>query len=543
MRQALYRKWRPRTFDEVCGQEHITSILKYECASGAFSHAYLFCGTRGTGKTTCAKILAKAVNCLSPVDGSPCGKCAACLAIDSGSATDVIEMDAASNNGVDNIRDIRDEVVYSPSMLKYKVYIVDEVHMLSVSAFNALLKTLEEPPSHVIFILATTELHKLPSTIISRCRRFDFRRIATPTIAARLSEVAEKEGIKLESDAAFLLAKLAEGGMRDALSLLDLCAGEGKTITAELASEVVGVTGRDKIASLVSALSAEDIETVFSTVAEVSASSQDISVFWQELLAFYRDMLVIKTSKNAQRYLDLTENETAEVEKCAALFTKEKLISHCRLIEGALGEMLRASGAKRLICEMTLVKMCDTELDSSPEALGARLAKLEDRLDAGNFTAPKRTSAENGATGEVLKIHDVDVGAKREVPRERPADAGGERAKEHAPSGASGVKKLLPYWPEVIERVCGDDPSLAGFLRNSKTYKNESGAIVLRLDSEFAASMIKARKTAAENMLAVISGFEKRKLAPSELIIEVSHANDIVDEGRAGIEEIMNDAD
>ncbi|MBQ2377933.1 MAG: DNA polymerase III subunit gamma/tau, partial [Clostridia bacterium] len=231
MHQALYRKWRPTTFDDVCGQDHITSVLKYECQSGKFSHAYLFCGSRGTGKTTCAKILAKAVNCEDIQNGNPCGKCPSCLAIDNGSAIDVLEMDAASNNGVDNIRDIRDEVVYTPSMLKYRVYIVDEVHMLSNSAFNALLKTLEEPPAHVIFILATTEMHKLPSTIISRCQLFDFRRISVPVITARLLKIAEADGIEISPDAAALIARIAQGGMRDAVSLLELCSGSRQRIT------------------------------------------------------------------------------------------------------------------------------------------------------------------------------------------------------------------------------------------------------------------------------------------------------------------------
>ena len=244
MHQALYRKWRPQVFDDVYGQEHITSILKYETENHKFSHAYLFCGSRGTGKTTCAKILAKAVNCESPVNGSPCNKCASCMAVDSGAATDVLEMDAASNNGVENIRDIRDEVVYTPSSLKYRVYIVDEVHMLSGSAFNALLKTLEEPPSHVVFILATTELHKLPATIISRCQRFDFRRIATDTLVSRLSYIAERENISAQPEALRAIAKLAQGGMRDAISLLELCAGNHTTVTEELVAATVGSGGK-----------------------------------------------------------------------------------------------------------------------------------------------------------------------------------------------------------------------------------------------------------------------------------------------------------
>lgn len=544
MRQALYRKWRPKTFDEVYGQEHITSILKYECANGKFSHAYLFCGSRGTGKTSCAKILAKAVNCENPINGSPCGKCPSCLAIDAGSATDVVEMDAASNNGVDNIRDIRDEVVYSPSMLKYKVYIVDEVHMLSVSAFNALLKTLEEPPAHVIFILATTELHKLPSTIISRCRRFDFRRIAVPVISERLMYVAEKENIKLDKNASFLIAKLAQGGMRDALSLLDLCAGEGRGITEELVADTVGMTGRDEVASLVRALQSGDFDKIFDVVAEVVSSSKDIAVFWQDLMSFYRDMLVIKTAKtaeNASKYLDLTEGERDITEKCAALFSRETLIYHCRLAEDALAEMQKSNSAKRLCAEMTLVKMCDATLSSSDSALLARISALEDRLDRAQYYAPM-------PAGEAAEIKVTDAGDRKTQTKSNAENkADGENPKADETDGntpvkpAAHIKKMLPYWSEVVDKICAGDPSLAGFLRNSKTYKNESGAIVLRLDSDFAATMIKARKTATENMLAVLSTYEKRRLSPTDLVIEVSHANDVIDEGRESIEEIIKD--
>ena len=296
MHQALYRKWRPKTFDDVCGQEQVTSVLKYETEHRAFSHAYLFCGSRGTGKTTCAKILAKAVNCEHPVNGSPCGTCAACRAIEDGSATDVLEMDAASNNGVDNIRDIRDEVVYAPSSLRYRVYIIDEVHMLSVSAFNALLKTLEEPPEHVVFILATTELQKLPATIISRCQRFDFRRISLDALTGRLTYIAEQEKIGLEPEAARMLAKLAQGGMRDAISLLELCAGYHCKITPQVVTDAVGMTGRDAMLRTAQAIAERDYDSLFAQVDEVVRSSKDLIVFWQDLISIYRDMLVVKTT-------------------------------------------------------------------------------------------------------------------------------------------------------------------------------------------------------------------------------------------------------
>ncbi len=527
MHQALYRKWRPTTFDDVCGQDHITSVLKYECENGKFSHAYLFCGSRGTGKTTCAKILAKAVNCESPVGGSPCGKCPSCVAIDSGSATDVLEMDAASNNGVDNIRDIRDEVVYSPSLLKYRVYIVDEVHMLSSSAFNALLKTLEEPPAHVIFILATTELHKLPSTIISRCQRFDFRRISIPIITERLLRISEEEGIKIEKSAAQLLAKLAMGGMRDAVSLLELCAGTRQEITEALVADIVGISGRDSTSRLVSAIAEKDYEAIFEKVAEVVASSKDITVFWQDLLAFYRDMLVVKTSKNARKYLDLTENEAGQTENAAKLFGKETLIYHCKLIEAALVTMQRSNSAARLCAEMTLIRMCDESLDSSSDALLARISAIEDKLSTGLY-APQDVKAEE---------------SKSTPKPQKPTPKADKKTVDiySAPSEPTGKKRALSYWIEAVDKICKNDPSLTGFLKSSKTYKNSEGNIVIRLDSDFASNMIKARKSTLDTIIATLSFYEKRQLSASNILFEVSHENDIIDEGRENIEEIIRD--
>ncbi|MBR0454775.1 MAG: DNA polymerase III subunit gamma/tau, partial [Clostridia bacterium] len=409
MHQALYRKWRPQTFDDVCGQEHVTSILKYETENNKFSHAYLFCGSRGTGKTTCAKILAKAVNCEASVNGSPCNKCASCLAIDAGTATDVLEMDAASNNGVDNIRDIRDEVVYTPSALKYRVYIVDEVHMLSGSAFNALLKTLEEPPSHAVFILATTELHKLPSTIVSRCQRYDFRRIATDTLVKRLSHIADSEGISYDSDALRIIAKMAQGGMRDAISLLELCAGNRERITAELVNDTLGVGGRDASESIVRAIAASDFDTVFGAVDEVVRSSKDIAVFWQDLIAFYRDMLVVKTTKAAKNYLDLTDDEHEHLIGVASLFTKETLLYHCRILDDTLYSMQRSGFAKRTVAEMALVKMCDMSLETSADTLAARISKLENAIAAGNISlaAPVATETREEIKKAPQKIEEA----------------------------------------------------------------------------------------------------------------------------------------
>ncbi len=377
---ALYRKYRPSSFDDVYGQDHVTSVLKRESEEGRLSHAYLFCGPRGTGKTTCAKILAKAVNCESPVKGEPCGKCPSCLAIESETATDVVEMDAASNTGVDYIRDIKDEVTYTPALLKKRVYIIDEVHMLSSGAFNALLKTLEEPPAHVMFILATTEQHKLPATVVSRCQRFEFRRIPIDIIAARLSDIASKEKIELDPDAAQIIAKQASGGMRDAINLMELCAGGGSKIDPERVRDSLGISGIDLSANVARSVRYSDASGLFSSIDYVVSSSGDLSVFFSELVGFWRDMTVMRYSADESSYLELTDTEKKIVKDSSSLFTPEELLYHCSLLESAIFEMTRQPQIKRFIAEVTLLKMSDKKLVSSTESLLARIADLEDQI-------------------------------------------------------------------------------------------------------------------------------------------------------------------
>lgn len=530
MHQALYRKWRPATFDDVMGQDHITSVLRYECEHGKFSHAYLFCGSRGTGKTTCAKILAKAVNCTSPVNGSPCGKCPSCIAIEEGSTADVLEMDAASNNRVDDIREIRDEVIYSPTMLKYRVYIVDEVHMLTTSAFNALLKTLEEPPAHVVFILATTELHKLPSTIISRCQRFDFRRISIPVITERLLKIAENEGIGIDTGAAQLIARLAMGGMRDAVSLLELCAGARQHITETLVADSLGISGRDSTASLAEAIHNKDFEKIFATVAEVVLSSKDISVFVQDLLSFYRDMLVVKTSKDARKYLDFTESEMEQTERIASLFSKETLIYHCKLLDQTYAQIQRSVSSARLIAEMAFIKMCDEALDDSSEALASRVAAIEDRLDAGLYTVQASPAPIAAPKNKAEKVEQTSGSAKTEEAKSEPAIA----------QSSGGKKRALTYWIEAVDKICRDDPSLTGFLKSSRIYRSENGNIVIRLESDFSKLMLTSRKSTLETLVKVLSAYEKRPMTEANIEFEVSHENDIIDEGRENLDEIIN---
>ena len=525
MHQALYRKWRPQTFDDVCGQEHITSILRYEAENRAFSHAYLFCGSRGTGKTTCAKILAKVVNCESPVNGNPCGKCAACMAIDSGSATDVLEMDAASNNGVDNIRDIRDEVIYPPTALRYRVYIIDEVHMLSISAFNALLKTLEEPPEHVIFILATTELHKLPSTIISRCQRFDFRRITTEALMGRLQFIAAEESIKLDEDASRMLAKLAQGGMRDAISLLELCAGGGRDVTLATVEDAVGLTGRDSMLKTVLAVADKNYDLLFAQIDEVVRSSKDIAVFWQDLIAVYRDMLVVKTTKNAAEYLDLTDYESKQLYEVASRFRKETLLYHCKLLEDALFAMQKANAVKRIVAEMALVRMCDEALDSSSEAMLSRIAQIEEKLITGSFVA---AHSEKPAPSPALVAEEKPVEAPVETPAkkvEAPAFSAAPVVDAFSPKPTDGgekrVLKPMRNWMEAVEKISRSDPMRAGFVKNAKAYTMENGSVVVRFPDPFTFSMME-KDEARDRLRMALSTVLRREVGDRMLIMEVA---------------------
>ena len=529
MHQALYRKWRPATFEEVVGQEHITSVLKYEIEQGSFSHAYLFCGSRGTGKTTCAKILAKAVNCESPVNGSPCGQCRSCRNIESGAATDVLEMDAASNNGVDNIRDIRDEVVYTPSEMKYRVYIVDEVHMLSGSAFNALLKTLEEPPEHVIFILATTELQKLPATIISRCQRFDFRRITIPVLTERLLKISKAEGFNTDEDAARLIAKLAQGGMRDAISLLDLCSGTNKDITVSVVEECSGITGRGTMIQTVRAIAKKNYELLFDTVAEVISSSKDLSVFWQDLISVYRDLLVIKTTSNSKKYLDLTDAETEELVSLASLFTKETLISHSKMLDNSYYTMQRGGASKRMIAEMALVRMCDESLDTSSEAILSRVSKLEDQIRAASFGTPIVIAEPK----EEKKSEAPKTKEKSDEPKPEPAKA----AAEKAPSGKPKLRPLRCKM-EVAEKLALTDIPASSFLKSAKVFEDESGNIIIKLSNDFAVSML-TRSNTKNALIASLSSALGRALSERELTVEKSVGDE--DEKYDILDELIND--
>lgn len=395
MYQVLYRKYRPKVFADVYGQEHITSTLINEIKEGRVSHAYLFTGSRGTGKTTCAKILAKAVNCEHNETGEPCNECEICKGLDDGTIYDVVEIDAASNNGVDNIRDLREEANYTPSRGKYRVFIIDEVHMLSTGAFNALLKTLEEPPEHVIFILATTEVHKLPATILSRCQRFDFKRIQPETMAIRLKQVAGFENMRLSDEAAVLIARIADGGMRDALSILDQCAGRSKDIDEKLVSEVAGIAGREALYELSKAVAAKNSGAALDIIAKLHANSYDMERLCVEMINHYRNFLIVKTVNKNRGLIICTDDEYNSIVTGAQDYTLPQVINALDLFQDTLVK-IKGGANSRIEMEMSFIKLCEPKLDSSVESILSRLSQVENAVRRGITAVPASSGAEAG---------------------------------------------------------------------------------------------------------------------------------------------------
>ncbi len=396
MYQALYRKYRPQTFDDVVGQLAITQTLKTQLQSGKLSHAYLFTGSRGTGKTSSAKILAKAVNCENPQDGNPCNCCAACQSIDTGSCMDVLEIDAASNNGVDNVRDLRDDAVYTPSQVKMRVYIIDEVHMLSISAFNALLKIIEEPPEHLLFILATTELHKVPATILSRCQRFSFRRIGQEDIAARLQYVAYQENIDLDDSAARVLARLADGGMRDGLSLLDQCASAATgELTAEKVYACLGIAGVQECGKLMAFIADHDTSKALALLNRFYAEGKDMGALLDELACLTRDFMVIRTAPQEGISMLSGVASDREVVTLAERFSSGELVRMLGLLQQTAAGFIR-SASRRMDAELCIVNLCQPELTLDSEALNARMTRIEDMLRSGSFAVKAAPAQEPG---------------------------------------------------------------------------------------------------------------------------------------------------
>ena len=477
--QALYRKYRPKTFSDVCGQEHITRVLQSEVESGKIGHAYLFTGTRGTGKTTCAKILSRAVNCENPKGGNPCGECDMCRMILSDEATDIVEIDAASNNGVDNIRELREQVVFSPAAAKYRVYIIDEVHMLSSGAFNALLKTLEEPPEHVVFILATTEVHKLPATILSRCQRFDFRRIDSEVIAERVKYVAEKEGLSVTDDAATLIAAVADGGMRDALSILDLCAGSGEEITEATVSSVCSMAGNDYLLNIADYIKSGDKEGALTLLDKLHNSSVDMTRLLNELTSHFRDIMIIKTVTSGTKPIVCSKTHMAALEKQAEKFSLSEVLAILNILSDSAAYM--AGSNRRAQMEMTLLKLCSPRLRNDPASLEMRIAALEAKLDGGVAVSKEKTPVFEPVAP--AQAQNADKPQKIEPNEEiTTAQSEPETKAESTPDESTDEPGRVENWHDILEVLKAKNPIIAGVLADSAAYI-EGGRLLIETES------------------------------------------------------------
>ena len=485
MYQALYRKWRPKTFADVVGQEHITETLQRQVAEGRLSHAYLFTGTRGTGKTTCAKILARAVNCEQPENGNPCNRCPSCLGIESGRFLDVVELDAASNNGVDSVRALRDEAIYSPAQVKKRVYIVDEVHMLSTPAFNALLKILEEPPEHLMFILATTELHKVPATILSRCQRFSFRRIRPQDIVGRLNYIAQQEHIDLREDGAALLARLSDGALRDALSLLDQCAAAGGAIDAPAVLDALGLAGNVQTAQLMSLILSRDTRGALELLGKLYDGGKDVGAVLGELSTLSRELLIRATAGEGGESLLSGAYDSATLENLSRQGTSARFIQLCTLLQETAAQ-LQFSVNRRTDAELCILKLCDETLSGDLAALNARIARLEEQIAAGGQFA-----ARNAASAPAPAQAPAKAALKQEAPKATPKTAEEalpwdepplpddydapppygepvERAEKSVPAEKSAPQQAEPAAP-LSEGSAADDDT---FYQLMESYKN-----------------------------------------------------------------------
>ena len=478
--QALYRKYRPQTFDDVSGQLAVTQTLKTQLISGRMSHAYLFTGSRGTGKTSCAKILAKAVNCLHPDNGNPCNCCEACRAIDSGSCMDVLEIDAASNNGVDNVRDLRDDAIYTPSQVKMRVYIIDEVHMLSISAFNALLKIIEEPPEHLLFILATTELHKVPATILSRCQRFAFRRISQEDIAARLQYVAYQENIDLDDGAARVLARLADGGMRDGLSLLDQCASATTgELTAERVYACLGIAGEQKCGELMGYIAAHDTKSALTLFNRLYTEGKDLGALPDEMACLTRDLLVLKTAGNAGITMLSGVASDQEALALTKALSSGELVRIMERVQTTLASFTR-SASRRMDAELCIVELCQPELSLDAQSVNARLTRLEEQLKSGAFVPTKRERLVEEPEEERPPFPD-----DADIPPE-PGDALAEPTGDDTPVG---------FWTELCGGLRKElKPPISGFFAGTPNAPVQ-GALAgdrleLRCANDFTAKML-----------------------------------------------------
>lgn len=520
MYQALYRKYRPKTFEDVVGQAHITRTLQNEVKTGKIAHAYLFTGSRGTGKTTCSKILAKAVNCPHTRDGNPCGECEICLGIDDGTVMDVLEIDAASNNGVDNIRQLREDAYFAPGQAKYRVYIIDETHMLSTGAFNALLKIMEEPPPHVLFILATTEAHKVPATILSRCQRFDFRRIGSEDIAEYLEKISLNEGVVLEHSAGLLIGKLADGGMRDAISLFDLCISHGGAVTAEVVAQAAGMAGSGHLLTLAKAFAQKDTAFALEQIGALHEKSMDMDRLCSDLVAFHRDLMILKTVEKPERFVVALPEEMEEMKPLAQFLTLSQILYTLSVLQEAQNRMSRTAN-RRTELEMSVVRICNPAMDSSAEAVLTRLEALEAAVRRGIPAAPS-SLPEPAESGEKAAKHLPQK--KKEAPS--PLEQAAAEEKASAPILAD-LSDAHPFgeWQEVLGRLLKTNPPLFAALKNSDAYekgdlmlidaKNELFFKLIR-ENEFAKDSLRAALLAQTGRRYRLGPYRQQGSAPAK---------------------------
>lgn len=489
MYQVLYRKWRPKTFDDVSGQEHITTTLVNELKSGRINHAYLFTGSRGTGKTTCAKILAKAANCLSPENGNPCGKCENCIAAEDGSFQDIVEMDAASNRRIDDIRSVIDGAVFTPAKGKYKVYIIDEVHMLTQEAFNALLKTLEEPPSHVIFILATTEVHKLPATIISRCQRFDFHRINPHVIKDRLKYVVEQEGCSITDDAALLIAAIADGALRDALSLTDRCIGlGGGEITLSVVREAAGLSGRGYVYDMASSCINKNCGEALELIAKLYGESKDMARLCEELTEHFRNLMLLKSVKNPDDILVVGRDELEVLKSHAERISLSEIV-HIMDVLGSAFERMNRGADSRTEMETAVVKLCSPQLDVTEDAVLSRIGALErtvnrlmNMISSGTLTVQKDDNLnKNGETSNKAETSEntaefKDTENLENAVSNQAEDTQNSSREPQRKRGAVDVDEIyrnakpFPNWKEVVENLRKYSKTISAAFDGTKAY-------------------------------------------------------------------------
>lgn len=532
---ALYRKFRPDTFEDVKGQDHIVTTLKNQIRADRIGHAFLFCGTRGTGKTTVAKILAKAVNCEQPVDGSPCNECPTCRAIQAGTSMNVIEIDAASNNGVDNIREIREEVTYRPTQGKYKVYIIDEVHMLSAGAFNALLKTLEEPPSYVIFILATTESHKIPVTIQSRCQRYDFHRISIDTIAGRLRELMEKEQISVEEKALRYVAKAGDGSMRDALSLLDQCIAFylGQELTFDKVLEVLGTVDTEVFSKLLRKVLGQDVTSCIHILEDLLVNGKELGQFVNDFTWYLRNLLLVKTSEDAEEVLDVSSENLKALQEESQLIDTDTLMRYIRVLS-ELSNNLRNATQKRVLVEVGLIKLCKPAMETNLDSVLDRLRVLEEQMEKGIPMAAVQSLPGYAGMNDGIPVQPTQ--AAPSAPEKKPEKAAPEdlqRIKENWKNivmqtqgmfktflttavpkynGNTGENKLYVEFSNDLAQTCVDDPDKKQLLED----------LILKMTGKTVEVEMLLKKTNMHQDLAEIS--------VDDILKQTVHMNIVVEE-------------